>query len=118
VPEGFREEHDCRENHTGRSSKSMEAQGAVNNNLQVARHGLRIDKRILDDDSVTRAWCGPDSVHLPIGLRTQCFGADPTHRIKCWGGFFNKLADISLSGEVPGDPPPPARARARVRCDH
>ena len=103
VPDHIRAEHDCRENHTGKTSKSMEAAAAVLNSKKVARYGLRIHARALDDDSVTRAWCGLESIYLPSCLRTRIWWADPTHRIKIWGNKFFDFANTRLDGEVEGD---------------
>ena len=96
-----RQAHDCRENHFGKSSKSMEAAAAVIVQKRmttrfVAMHPVSgkvlsevMDPVVTDDDSVTRAHLGPvgnEKGCCPLWIGEIKRDCDPGHRTQVFTG--------------------------------
>jgi len=96
--------HDCREDHRGQSSGSMESVSCVEMCQRMVEDGCLVRMIISDDDSTMRArtMVGAKCV-LDAGYEVHRFGADPSHRTRTFGGHMFKFSGKALPGEVQGD---------------
>lgn len=93
--------HDCPKNYEGKSSKSMEADGALrlfNDIFKKYKNKVYIKEFVSDDDSSTRKTLRckiEDGGDLPDNMKEPIFLRDVNHHIKCMAKPFFALAALS-----------------------